>query len=132
MAKRLAALEATESAVRRAEKRKAIESAVTGAATEAGRELIRGALHIMAVDGTIDLHADDPASESAKALARLRALHPGAFAPAASSNPAPSSGHDLMPPGVALHELTAEQLARLSDEDFSKLRRAARTSKLAV
>jgi hypothetical protein len=33
---------------------------------------------------------------------------------------------------VELHELTAEQLARLSDEDFSKLRRQARTSKLAV
>ena len=105
---------------------------MAAAATETNRELIRGALATMALDGEVDLHAPDSAAETEKALSKLRARYPGAFATATNGQPAPGSQNQLIPPGVELHQLTAEQMARLTPEDFAKARRAARTSKLAV
>lgn len=113
-------------------RRKAITEAVASQANEASRELVRGALATLALDGAVDLHAEATQAEVDKALTRLRASNPGYFAGAPSSTAAPTGNHSLIPPGVALHELTSEQMSRLSDEDFAKARRAARTSKLAV
>lgn len=115
----------------KAERRKAITAAVAGAATEQGRDLIRGALATMALDGEVDLHAQDATGEADRALAKLRARYPGAFAAPASSTPAPSGSFEQLPPGVELHQLTPEQLERLSPEAFSKLSRQSRTSGLA-
>ena len=115
----------------KSERRRAITDAVVAQATDAQRDLVRGALATLALDGVIDLYAERTQDEVDKALAKLRAAHPGAFA-APNSAPAPGAKHNIIPEGVALHELTAEQLARLSDEDFSRLRKAARTSGLAV
>jgi len=114
------------------ERRKTITDAVVAAANESGRELVRHALATLALDGAVDLHAENTTAEVAKAIDKLRASHPGSFTGPQNPQGATGGQHDLIPPGVALHELTADQLARLSDEDFSKLRRAARTSKLAV
>lgn len=113
-------------------RRKAITDAVVTAAKEDQRELVRGALSTLVLDGAVDIHAENTIAEAEKALAKLRAAHPGAFAPASNSTGASAQNHDLIPPGVQLHELTREQLARMSDEDFSKARKAARTSRLAV
>lgn len=114
------------------QRRKAITEAVVASANESGRELVRHALATLALDGAVDLHAENTTAEVAKAIEKLRASHPGSFTSPQNPQGATGGQHDLIPPGVALHELTADQLARLSDEDFSKLRRAARTSKLAV
>jgi hypothetical protein len=116
----------------KAESRRAITAAVAAAATETNRELIRGALATMALDGEVDLHAPDSAAETDKALAKLRARYPGAFATATSGQPAPASQNQLIPPGVELHQLTAEQMARLTPEDFAKARRQQSAKKLAV
>lgn len=115
----------------KSERRRAITDAVVAQAAEGQRDLVRGALATLALDGVVDLYAERTQDEVNKALAKLRAAHPGAFA-APNSAPAPGAKHNIIPDGVALHELTAEQLARLSDEDFSRLRKAARTSGLAV
>lgn len=113
-------------------RRKAITDAVVTAAKEDQRELVRGALSTLVLDGAVDIHAENTIAEAEKALSKLRAAHPAAFAPASGSSSASAQNHDLIPPGVQLHELTREQLARMSDEDFSKARKAARTSRLAV
>lgn len=113
-------------------RRKAITDAVVSVAKEDQRELVRGALSTLVLDGAVDIHAENTTAEAEKALTRLRAAHPAAFAPASSSSGASDGQHDLIPPGVPLHELTREQLARMTDEDFSKARKAARTSRLAV
>lgn len=113
-------------------RRKTITDSVIAAAKEDQRELIRGALSTLVLDGAVDIHAENTAGEVDKALTSLRAAHPAAFAPASGSSSASAQNHDLIPPGVQLHELTREQLARMSDEDFSKARKAARTSRLAV
>lgn len=116
----------------KAQRRKAVEDTVIAAAKESDRALIRGELAMLALDGVVDLYAEDSAGQVTKALDKLRASRPGSFAQPTGSAPAASGEHNLIPPGTPLHELTAEQLARLSDEEFSKARRAARTSKLAV
>ncbi len=115
----------------KADRRKALTDAVAGAARDdASREIVRGALATMAIDGEIDLFAADTAAEADKALTRLRASKPGLFAPNGNGAPAASGAHDAIPPGMKLHQLTEEQLARITDEDFKKLDQQSRTSGL--
>lgn len=132
IASKVNALASKDEHAAKSERRRAITDAVISQASEGSRELVRGALATLAIDGAIDLYAERTQDEVDKALAKLRASHPGAFASSTNGMPAPGAKHNIIPEGVALHELTAEQLARLSDEDFSKMRKAARTSGLAV
>lgn len=116
----------------KAQRRKTIEDTVIAAAKQDVRDLVRGELAMLALDGAIDLHAEDTAGQVDKALAKLRAKNPGHFAAASGSAPAPTGQQNPIPPNAQPHELTPEQLNRLSDEEFSKLRKASRTSGLAV
>lgn len=116
----------------KAERRAAITTAVAGTVAEQHRELIRGALATLALDGEIDLHAEATQAEVDKALTKLRAKHPAAFATAGNSSPADSVRHGVIPEGTPLHELTREQLAAMPDEEFSKRRREGAKSRLAV
>lgn len=116
----------------KAERRRKITAAIVDQAQPAHREAIRTQLAAMAFDGEVDLFAEDIAGESARALAKIRARTPGAFAPASDGRMAPAGQHEMIPAGVELHELTREQLERMSPEDFAKARKASRTSGLAV
>lgn len=132
LAKIVTGLASDKSDAIKAQRRKAVEDTVSAAAKPEARELVRGALAMLALDGAIDLHAENTAAEVEKAMAKLRAKNPGHFAQATGSAPAPAGQQNIIPPGAQAHELTAEQLARLSDEDFNKLRKQSRTSGLAV
>lgn len=112
------------------QRRKAITDAVVAAANEQSRELVRHQLATLALDGAIDLHAENTTAEVEKALTRLRANAPGHFATPGNGAPAASGAHDVIPPGTQLHQLTEEQLARISDADFNKISKASRTSGL--
>lgn len=125
------ALKAARLAETRAQRRQQIEQSVLGQASEQARETVRLMLAGLHHDGAIDLHAEDPAAEAQKAAARLRQNMPGLFAQPGSASPAVSGSHQLVP-DIPLHEMTREQLALLSDDEFSKRRRAARTSGLVV
>lgn len=114
------------------ERRHAIMSGVAAHAQESQREMIRGAVAMMHIDGEIDLTAEATQAEVDKALAKLRAKFPGAFASGGQTNPAAGIRHGDVPPGTPLHEYTKEQLSRLTPEEFTKLRKASRTSGLAV
>jgi hypothetical protein len=132
LAKIVTGLATDKSDVLKAQRRKTVEDTVAAAAKPEARELVRGALAMLALDGHVDLHAEDSAAQVEKALTKLRAGNPGHFAAANGSAPAPNGQQNPIPPGAEAHELTPEQLARLSDEDFTKLRKQSRTSGLAV
>lgn len=132
LAKIVTGLATDKSDTVKAQRRKAVEDTVSAAAKPEARELVRGALAMLALDGAVDLHAENTAAEVEKALTKLRAKNPGHFAQATGSAPAPAGQQNIIPPGAQAHELTPEQLARLSDEDFTKLRKQSRTSGLAV
>lgn len=132
LAKVVNGLATDKSDVKKAERRKTVEDTVAAAAKPEHRELVRGALAMLALDGDVDLHAEDSAAQVSKALEKLRAKNPGHFAQATGSAPAPAGQQNPIPPNAQAHELTPEQLNRLSDEEFSKLRRTSRTSGLAV
>jgi len=116
----------------KAARRKTITSAIVDQAAPAHREAIRAHLTAMAFDGEADIYAENTQAEIDRASAKLRARFPGAFATAGDGRAAPAGQHDMIPPGVELHELTREQLERMSPEDFAKARKASRTSGLAV
>jgi hypothetical protein len=111
--------------------RKAITDAIVGQANEQSRELVRGAVAMMALDGKIDLHADDAGAQVEKAVAELRGSNPGYFAAAPSLIPVPGEKDFRLPAGIELHQLTEEQINRIPQEEFNKLLRAPRTSGLA-
>ena len=62
----------------KSERRRAITDAVVAQATDAQRDLVRGALATLALDGVIDLYGGRTQDEVDKALAKLRAAPPGA------------------------------------------------------
>lgn len=131
LSERLQALESERTAEARARSRAAIETTVVSAALPEQRDLIKGQLALLAYDGKVDLSGDANA-ESARALEALRSRYPGAFARLGTAAPAPTGSHSLLPPGVKLHQLTAEQLAKIPQEEFAKLYKASRTSGLVV
>lgn len=115
----------------KAQRRSQVEQSVLGQASEQSREHVRLLLAGLHTDGAIDLYAEDPVAEAHKAATKLRQSMPALFAQTTHASPAPAGRHELVP-DVPLHELTKEQLSLLSQEEFSKRRRAARTSGLAV
>lgn len=132
LAKIVTGLATDKSDEKKALRRKTVEDTVIAAAKPDARELVRGSLAMLALDGIVDLHAEDSAAQVSTALEKLRAKNPGHFAAASGSAPAPAGEQNPIPPNAQAHELTPEQLARLSDEDFNKLYRRSRTSGLAV
>lgn len=114
----------------KAQRRKAITDGVVAQANDASRELVRGALATLALDGAIDLAAEATQLEVDKALTKLRAANPGHFVATGNGAAAAAGAHDIIPPNTPLHRLTEEQLARLSDDDFKKISQASRTSGL--
>lgn len=132
LAAKVDALLGREDAKAKTDRRHAIMAGVAAHAQESQREMIRGAVAMMHIDGEIDLTAEATQAEVDKALTKLRAKYPGAFAAAGNASPAAGIRHGDVPPGTPLHEYTREQLARLTPEEVNKLRKASRTSGLAV
>lgn len=132
LAAKVEALLGREDAKAKTDRRHAIMAGVAAHAQESQREMIRGAVAMMHIDGEIDLTAEATQAEVDKALTKLRAKYPGAFAAAGNASPAAGIRHGDVPPGTPLHEYTREQLARLTPEEVNKLRKASRTSGLAV
>lgn len=125
------ALKAARDAESKATRRQQIEQSVLSQASEQSRDTVRLLLVGLHHDGLINLHADDPIAEANKAATKLRQSMPGMFSAPGSASPAAAGAHQLVP-DIPLHEMTREQLSLLSDDEFSKRRRAARTSGLVV